>query len=396
MKKVLSVMLMSALVVSCAGAVSAAQTDAETEAATEEVTAVAASDDATQVGAGTDVSESGTSGTVYFQKPDAWSGTQVYCHIYLAEGDGTSFYGWQLKAEKCTNDSGSTWSYDLSVLDDSTQLDTGLVKGTNYNIMFSDNVGNEGCPLMFNTNVIGDTYKITDSSAATFENPVDSTKKQWKATWTKNAKKYGIPLTITSVGTIQGEFISKGTKVSEIIDQWDKDYASYPSEQSYSTQSSARDHATRLAEIKDEIAKMVSKGEIYYVGGGTYTESASSSSSSSKSSSNSSSKSSSTGSSGSSSNGSSNSGSSDSSTSSDSSSSNSSTVLKTADGKTVTKTADGKYVDENGNEVQADDVVEVTTDGTVSTGESSTYIFVALGVMLVAAGIYFVTRKKKA
>lgn len=383
MKKLLSAMLASALMLSCAGAVSAAEADVEE---------AAASNDTTIVGAGTDVSESGTSGMVYFQKPDNWVGTQIYCHIFQADGDKTAFYGWQLKAEKCTDEGSGKWAYDLSALDNSSQIDTGLGNAT-YSLMFSDNVGNEGCPLMFNKDVIGDTYKIVDTTERTFENSEDSTKTQWKAAWTQNSSKYGIPLMITSVGTIQGEFIAKGSDPEELIKVWDKEKASYPNDQSYSKQSSARDHATRLAEIKEEFEKMISDGKVLYVGGGTYSKASASSedSSSSSGSSKPSSKS------GSSSTDTDDSSSDDASDSSSDSSTTSTTELKTADGKKVTKTADGKLVDENGNEVQAEDVVEVTTtgEGTVSTGESSTYIFVALGVMLAAAGVYVLTRKKR-
>lgn len=389
MKKLLSAMLVSALMLGCAGSALAAETDVDD---------AAASNDTTIVGAGTDVSESGTSGKVYFQKPDNWSGTQVYCHIYQADGDGTAFYGWQTKAEKCTDDGGGKWSYDLSVLDNSTQLDTGLGDET-FNLMFSDNVSNETCPLMFNKNVIGDTYKVVDTTEKTFENPVDSTKAQWKGSWTTNAKKYGIPLMITSVGTIQGDFISKGSTVDDIITKWDSENTTYPNEQSYSKQSSARDHATRLAEIKTEMAKLVSDGKVLYVGGGTYTETSSSSSSGSSSGPSSTST---TGSSDDDTDTDTDSSDSDTDTdtdtdSSDSSSTDSSsTSLTTSDGKKVTKNADGTLTDEDGNVVSADDVVEVTTDGgTVSTGESSTYIFVTLGIMLAAAGVYVITRKKR-
>ena len=54
----------------------------------------------------------------------------------------------------------------------------------------------------------------------------------------------------------------------------------------------------------------------------------------------------------------------------------------------------GNFVDENGNVVDASDVVETT--GSVSTGESTTWVYIGLGLMLAAAGVYFVTRKKKA
>lgn len=76
---------------------------------------------------------------------------------------------------------------------------------------------------------------------------------------------------ITSVGTIQGKFIQKGTSPYDVIKTWDNDYKQFPNKFSYSPQSSARDNQTRLAELKKEFAKMISQGKILLVGGGTYT-----------------------------------------------------------------------------------------------------------------------------
>lgn len=335
----------------------------------------AAADGNVSVGAGTDTEATGTSGKVYFEKPN-WAGTVFYAHIFETDS-GTAFWGWQLKKEKLEEEGGKL-VYDLSKLDESTQLKGGLKAGTAYSIMFSDNTGNETCALMFNTDCIGDTVKVT-SNEKSFENNVDSTKHSYPISWEKNKSKYGIPLMITSVGTIQGEFIAKGSKPSDVIKTWDKDYKQYPNKASYSPQSNARDHKTRLAEIEKEFDKMVKEGKILIVGGGTYTES---SSSSSGSSSNSSSDSSSNSSSGSSSDG--------------SSSTSSKTVYKDKNGNTVTKNADGTYTDANGNKVDASDVTATTeTTDTVTTGESPVALYVGLGVMLAAAGVYFLTRKKK-
>lgn len=67
--------------------------------------------------------------------------------------------------------------YDLSKLDESTQLKGGLKAGTSYSIMFSDNTGNETCALMFNTNCIGDTAYVTSKNKE-FENQVDSSRQK--------------------------------------------------------------------------------------------------------------------------------------------------------------------------------------------------------------------------
>lgn len=220
------------------------------------------------VSTNTNINTLGSSGKVYFEKPSMWEGTTFYTHIWESE-NGTSFYGWRTKKEKMTEEDGKLY-YDLSILSDpSAQLSGGLKPGVDYTIMFCDDIGNETCGLMFNTNCIGDTAYITSYEKA-FENNIDSTKHSYPIAWKLNGKKYGIPLQITSVGTIQGQFVTPEMTPAKIISEWDKSYPSYPNKDSYSPQSPARDHKTRLAEIKEEITKMIKAGQIYYVGGGIY------------------------------------------------------------------------------------------------------------------------------
>ncbi|MCH5202354.1 MAG: LPXTG cell wall anchor domain-containing protein [Oscillospiraceae bacterium] len=358
MKKFLSFLLVIAVVMSF-GTIAMTSVSAEEN---DDLVSVAAADDAVSVGAGTDVADTGSSGKVYFTKPDKWSGTIVYCHIWEVKG-GDSFFNWQMKKEKCEEEGGK-FAYNLATLDDaSSNISGGMKSNVDYNIMFSDNNGNETCGLMFNTHCIGDTVKVVDTTGPSFENAVDSTKKSWEISWTTNATKYGIPLQITSVGTIQGTFISPDNTPDDILKTWDKDYKSYPNDQSYSPQSSARDHATRAKEIKAEFAKMVSEGKVLLIGGGVYTESSSSSGGSKPGS---------------------------------SSKPSGSSSYVTSDGKEVTVDKNGNYVDKEGNIVDASEVTEVDSTATVSTGESTTYVFVTFGVMLAAAGVYFLTRKKKA
>ncbi|MGN0459389.1 MAG: hypothetical protein ACI4HL_00585 [Ruminococcus sp.] len=225
---------------------------------------------AESVGATTDTNASGTTGKVYFEKPSMWTGEYFYVHIWENE-TGTSFYGWQTKKEKMTEENGK-FSYDLSILDDaSAEIEGGIKSGVYYSIMFSDSDGNETCGLMFTTECIGDTAYVT-ALDKTYENTEDSTKHSYLIAWKANGKKYGVPLQITSVGTIQGQFVTPDKTPAKIIDDWDKAYPSYPNKDSYSPQSSARDHATRLDEIKREINNMITAGQIYYVGGGVYKE----------------------------------------------------------------------------------------------------------------------------
>ena len=216
----------------------------------------------------TGINTLGSSGKVYFEKPSVWEGTTFYAHIWESE-NGTSFYGWQTKKEKMTEEDGKLY-YDLSILSDpSAQLSGGLKSGVDYTIMFCDNIGNETCGLMFTTECIGDTAYITSPEQA-IENNIDSTKHSYPIAWKLNGKKYGVPLQISSVGTIQGQFVTPERTPAKIINDWDKSYPSYPNKDSYSPQSPARDHKTRLAEIKEEITRMIKAEQIYYVGGGIY------------------------------------------------------------------------------------------------------------------------------
>ncbi|MGN1125861.1 MAG: hypothetical protein ACI4RI_00320, partial [Ruminococcus sp.] len=184
---------------------------------------------------------------------------------------GISFFGWQTKQEKLTEENGKLY-YDLSTLNDaSAQIEGGIKAGVEYAIMFSDDLGNETCKLTFTTECIGDTAYVTDLNRED-ENIGDYSKKSYLAAWRLNGKKYGVPLQITPYGTIQGQFITPDRTPAKIINDWDKAFPSYPNKNSYSPQSSARDHATRLDEIKREINKMITAGQIYYVGGGVYKE----------------------------------------------------------------------------------------------------------------------------
>lgn len=380
MKKLLSVLLVMAVVMSFATVMSVSADEREdlASAGASQDVETAAADGNVSVGAGTDTEATGTSGLIYLEKPD-WGECKYYSiHIWEAKQNGEQFFSYGTQKERFEEKDGKL-VYDLSKLNESTYIKDGLKAGVTYNLIVYNNNGVESCGLMFSTECAGDTIRVT-SNERSFENTEDSTKHSYPIGWTNNAKKYGIPLQITSVGTVQGEFVTKGSSPDDIVKAWDKNYKQYPNKASFSTQSSARDHKTRLAEIKAEFKELVSKGKVLVLGGGVYTEktdldkvkpgSSSSSGSSSGSSSDSSSKS--------------------------SSNSSSKKIYKDKNGNTVTKNADGSFTDANGNTVDASDVTATTeTTDTVTTGESATPIYIGLGVMLAAAGVYFLTRKKK-
>lgn len=379
MKKLLSVLLVMAVVMSFATVMSVSADEREdlASAGASQDVETAAADGNVSVGAGTDTEATGASGEFYLEKPNWGESKYFSIHIWEAKQNGKQFFSYGTQKERFEEKDGKL-VYDLSRLNDSTYIKGGLKAGVTYNLMVYNNLGVESCGLMFSTECAGDTIRVT-SNERTFENTEDSTKHSYPIAWTNNAKKYGIPLQITSVGTVQGEFVTKGSSPDDIVKAWDKNYKQYPNKASFSPQSSARDHKTRLAEIKAQFKELVSKGQVLVLGGGVYTEntdlnkvkpgSSSSSGSSSDSSSGSSSKS--------------------------SSSSSSRKIYKDKNGNTVTRNADGSYTDANGNKVDASDVTATEATDTVTTGESATPIYIGLGVMLAAAGVYFLTRKKK-
>ena len=379
MKKLLSVLLVMAVVMSFATVMSVSADEREdlASAGASQDVETAAADGNVSVGAGTDTEATGASGEFYLEKPNWGESKYFSIHIWEAKQNGEQFFSYGTQKERFEEKDGKL-VYDLSRLNDSTYIKGGLKAGVTYNLMVYNNNGVESCGLMFSTECAGDTIRVT-SNERTFENTEDSTKHSYPIAWTNNAKKYGIPLQITSVGTVQGEFVTKGSSPDDIVKAWDKNYKQYPNKASFSPQSSARDHKTRLAEIKAQFKELVSKGQVLVLGGGVYTEktdlnkvkpgSSSSSGSSSDSSSGSSSKS--------------------------SSNSSSRKIYKDKNGNTVTRNADGSYTDANGNKVDASDVTATEATDTVTTGESATPIYIGLGVMLAAAGVYFLTRKKK-
>ena len=100
MKKLLSVLLVMAVVMSFATVMSVSADEKEdlVAAGASQDVETAAADGNVSVGAGTDTETTGTSGKVYFEKPK-WAGTVFYAHIFETDS-GTSFWGWQLKKEK--------------------------------------------------------------------------------------------------------------------------------------------------------------------------------------------------------------------------------------------------------------------------------------------------------
>jgi len=223
-KKIASVCLAATMVAGTAAAVSAAETTDDAVAASDS-SAVAASDSSAV--AADSSSSVGATTEVYFDvKSAGWestAGTGVFCHIYAYSSDGKTYPSWQSKAEKCTYDSSTgIATYDLQ---------TGIKKGNDgletidssnkWCIMFSTKAGNETCSVLFNSGCYGDTLYCPDPSKV-YENNVDSDKTSIVCKF-KNSG-LGAAKVITSTAKIQGEDFAYGESNETILSAYLHDY----------------------------------------------------------------------------------------------------------------------------------------------------------------------------
>ncbi|MBR2280335.1 MAG: LPXTG cell wall anchor domain-containing protein [Ruminococcus sp.] len=205
MKRIISIALALVMVLSVAVvAVSAA-----------EVSNPVGADSNNSAGADTSSSTTGSGDMVYFDASGWKNVTMIYCHIWKRGGD--AFIGWQLKKEACKKVSGNKWSYDLANLDASTTMSGGLKSGEDYCIIFSAQTGKQTYDATFSKACVGDTLKLTGKL---IENPVDSEKKADEAVWSKNSGSYGPHLAFTSIGNIVGSKLCPNEKGTEVIGDW--------------------------------------------------------------------------------------------------------------------------------------------------------------------------------
>lgn len=164
----------------------------------------------TSVGADTSSSTSGAaSGALNFDA-SGWKNhtDMIYCHIWERGGD--SFFPWGSKKEYCTKNSDGTYGFDLSKVS--------LESGKDYCVLFYDNTkGTQTYDTTFSSACAGDVAKLTGKQ---IENPVDSEKKAYEMVWTKNSSNYGPHLAISSIGNIIGSKLCPNEKSEEVIGDW--------------------------------------------------------------------------------------------------------------------------------------------------------------------------------
>lgn len=203
-KKVMSLALASTLVLS-AGAFAASAAEAEDAVAANDESAVAA-DDSSAVAAG-DESQVGAGTKIYFDvKSAGWKNYKtIYCHVWRADGTGT-WPSWQTKREVCDKENDDLYSYDITKTKNAEEIQAAGSKNL-YCVVFSADTGVQIYNTIMNGNCIGDTCYVTGNE---LENPEDSNKKATEAAW-KNHPECGPQKVISSTSKIVGTALAEGT-----------------------------------------------------------------------------------------------------------------------------------------------------------------------------------------
>lgn len=346
-KKIVSIAIAAMMVASTAAiAVSAAETDSAAVAAAEDSAAVAAPDGDSSVGADDSGSAAVGGSTLSFKvDPSLWKNYKYVC-IYLYEHNGEVIIPWASKSKGKMEEAGDNlYTFDLD------KHGITLASGKQYGVIFVNDNNVQTCDIITDANCIGKTASMDGTK---IENSVDSNKQSYVARWEgMDNTKYGPPKCVTSIGNVVGEAYWAGDTPYDLLARFiksdDKDGLSNALQFNGKTaQQTLDDTAKALGLGQDDIEKAIKesgktldwKKEASSAQEGS--SSGDSSSSSGDSSSNSGSSSSSSSSSGSSSSGSSSSGSS-----------------------------------------------------SVSSGQETTIFFVFGGVMLAAAGVIFLARKRR-
>lgn len=222
-KKFASVALAASMVLGGA-AITASAAEAEDAVAADDSSVVAAADDSSAVGA--DESSSVGSGKTISAdvKSFGWGDSvkNVYCHIYSYSGDGKTYTDWQTKAEKCSYDASTgIATYDLQTGIDRGATGLSTIDGSNkWVVMFSANTGAETYTLIFNSSCFRDTVVGTGEM---MENNVDSEKSSIGIKYENSS--LTAPKCITSTGKVQGTSFAEGTSNDTLLGDYIFTYA---------------------------------------------------------------------------------------------------------------------------------------------------------------------------
>ena len=173
----------------------------------EEIAEVAADADAATTGADDENVATTGAGSISFDAASAgWSGTS-YVSFYIYELGGSNVTEWGGKNKSLTSHDGDIWSFDAA--------GAGVQDGKEYGIIF-ENLDStaQTADLLFNSSCFGDTAYVPNPDDK-LENAVDSNKKSMKAAW-KNSS-LGSIKQITSLGNIVGDTIPGNTSAYQMM-----------------------------------------------------------------------------------------------------------------------------------------------------------------------------------
>ena len=200
---ILATMMVSTTAVVAANAAEAedaavAADDSSVVAAADDQSAVGASDDQSTVAAAEDTaSTAGAGNKVYFKlDPSVWkSAKQVTCYVGTHNG-GDAPFAWGSKKGNCEDEGDNLWSYDFD------DKGISIESGKQYSLNFTGDWGVQTCDMLFDSSIMGSTCVLTSE---TVENNVDSNKLSYVCTWEgQDSSKYGPVKLITSIGNVIG------------------------------------------------------------------------------------------------------------------------------------------------------------------------------------------------
>ena len=209
-KKIVSIAIAAMMVASTAAiAASAAETDSAAVAAAEDSAAVAAPDGDSSVGADDSGSAAVGGNSISFQVDrNLWKNfKKVYCYLY--EHGGDEIIVWGSNKGAMTDAGNDTFTFDFDAKGISIE------SGKQYGVIFSGDWGVQTCDIIFDSSIMGDTAYLTGEQV---ENNVDSNKKSYYVKWKNaDASKYAPPLCITSIGNVIGEALWAGTTRYDLL-----------------------------------------------------------------------------------------------------------------------------------------------------------------------------------
>ena len=208
-KKIASLVIAATMLVATGSfATSAAEAEVAVAAADESAVGADSSsevgaDSSSEVGADSS-SEVGAGDVISFDvKKSGWNNVKsVFCHIWRPDGTG-DWNDWQSKAEKCSYDADTgIATYDLSKVGGQVTKSN----GREFCVIFSANTGVQTYNTIMSGSCIGDTMYCTGEM---IENPEDSEKQAAVAVWQNNPD-CGPEKKVTSLGNVVGSAYPEG------------------------------------------------------------------------------------------------------------------------------------------------------------------------------------------